>query len=75
MWTASARHQYRRSDGGYTIDVADAAFARIKPLLPAAKLGGLRRMTVLREVLNALLYLLPTGCPSREPPSRPRPAG
>jgi len=64
MWTASARHQYRRS-GRYATDVTDAEFARIEPLLPAARHGGRRRTTVLREVLNALLYLLRTGCPWR----------
>ena len=65
MWTASARHQYRRSGGRYATDVSDAEFALIEPLLPPAKHGGRRRTTVLREVLNALLYLLRTGCPWR----------
>ena len=75
MWTASARHQYRRTGGRYATDVTDAEFARIEPLLPAAKHGGRRRTTVLREVVNALLYLLRTGCPPREPPSRLPPCG
>ena len=65
MWTASARHQYRRTGGRYATDVTDAEFALIEPLLPAARRGGRRRTTVLREVLNALLYLLRTGCPWR----------
>lgn len=63
MWTASARHRYRRSAARYATDVTDAEFALIEPLLPATKRGGRRRTTVLREVLNALLYLLRTGCP------------
>ena len=33
MWTASARHQYRRSGGRYATDVTDAEFALIGPLL------------------------------------------
>ena len=65
MWTASARHQYRRTGGRYATDVTDAEFALIEPLLPPAKRGGRRRTTSLREVLNALLYLLRTGCPWR----------
>ena len=65
MWTASARHQYRRTGGRYATDVTDAEFALIEPLLPAARRGGRRRGTALREVLNALLYLLRTGCPWR----------
>jgi transposase len=65
MWTASARHQYRRSGGRYATDVTDEEFALLEPLLPQAKGGGRRRTTLLREVLNALLYLLRTGCPWR----------
>jgi transposase len=65
MWTASARSQYRRSGGRYASDVTDAEFALIAPLLPAAKRGGRPRTTVLREVVNAILYLLRSGCPWR----------
>jgi len=65
MWTASARHQYRRSGRRYATDVTDEEFALIEPLLPLAKRGGRRRTTRLREVVNALLYLLRTGCPWR----------
>ena len=63
MWTASARLQYRRSGGRYATDVIDAEFALIEPLLPSSKRGGRPRTTALREVLNAILYLLRTGCP------------
>ncbi len=65
MWTASARHQYRRSAARYATDVTDAEFALVEPLLPAARRGGRRRTTLLREVVNALLYLRRTGCPWR----------
>jgi transposase len=34
----------------------------ITPHLPAAKPIGRPRTTVLREVINALFYLLSTGC-------------
>ena len=73
MWTASARHQYRRTGGGCATDVTDAEYALIEPLLPPARHGGRRRTTVVREVLNALLYLLRTGCPPRAPPSHHQP--
>jgi len=65
MWTASARQQYRRSGGRYASDVTDAEFALIEPLLPRPKRGGRARTTSLREVLNAILYLLRSGCPWR----------
>ena len=63
MWTASARSQYVRSAPRYASDVTDAEFALIEPLLPSSKRGGRPRTTALREVLNAILYLLRTGCP------------
>jgi len=62
MWTESARRQYQRSGPRYASDLADAEFALIEPMLPLAKRGGQRRATELREVLNAILYLLRTGC-------------
>jgi transposase len=65
MWTASARVQYRRAGGRYASDVTDAEFALIEPLLPLPRSGGRPRTTALREVLNAVLYLLRTGCPWR----------
>jgi len=62
MWTDSARRQYQRSGRRYASDLRDAEFALIEPMLPATKRGGRRRTTALREVLNAILYLLRTGC-------------
>ncbi len=68
MWTASARHQYRRSGRRYATDVTDEEFALIVPLLPPARHGGRRRTTLLREVLNAPLHLLGIRRPWRMPP-------
>lgn len=65
MWTASARAQYRRCGRRYTTDLSDAEFALIAPLLPPPRHGGRPRTTGLREVLNAILYLLRSGCPWR----------
>lgn len=65
LWTASARAQYRRSGRRYATDVSDAEFALIEPLLPGCKRGGRPRTTGLREVLNAILDLLCTGCPGQ----------
>jgi putative transposase len=62
MWSNSARRQYVRLGRGYASDLTDAEFALIAPHLPAAKSGGRRRKTNMREVVNAILYLLRTGC-------------
>ena len=69
MWTDSARRQYQRSGPRYASDLTDAEFALIEPMLPPVKRGGRRRTTALREVLNAILYLLRTGCQWRMLPN------
>jgi transposase len=42
--------------------LTDEQWALIEPLLPAAKPGGRPRKTELREVVNAMMYLIRTGC-------------
>src|ERR1700690_730511 len=46
----------------YDTDLTDAAWAVVAPLLPAARPGGRPRSTDIREVVNAIFYLLRTGC-------------
>jgi putative transposase len=46
----------------YDTDLTDAAWAWVAPVLPAAQPGGRPRTTNLRAVLNAIFYLLRTGC-------------
>ena len=62
MWTAVARSQYERLNERYASDVTDDEYGLIEPLLPPARHGGRRRTTDLREMLNAILYLVRTGC-------------
>jgi putative transposase len=62
MWTDSARRQYQRLGRRYASDLTDEEFALIGPMLPPAKGGGRPRGADLRTVLNAILYLLRTGC-------------
>src|SRR5271166_6547606 len=58
----------------YDTDLNDAAWAWIAPYLPAARSGGRPRTTDLRPVLNAIFYLLRTGCQWRLLPREfPRP--
>jgi len=65
MWTAEHRARYRRDTGRYPSDLTDAEWARLEPLIPPAKPGGRPRKTEMREAMNAILYLLRTGCPWR----------
>ena len=46
----------------YDTDLNDLAWAVVEPQLPAALPGGRRRTTNLRAVVNAIFYLLRTGC-------------
>jgi len=46
----------------YATDLTNSAWELIAPLLPAAHPGGRPRTTDVRAVLNAIFYLLRTGC-------------
>ena len=46
----------------YDTDLTDAVWALIAPMLPAARPGGRPRKINIRAVLNAIFYLLRTGC-------------
>jgi putative transposase len=46
----------------YSTDLSDIAWALVSSLLPPASAGGRRRTTNLRAVLDAIFYLLRTGC-------------
>ncbi len=46
----------------YPTDLSDKEWALLGPLLPPAKTGGRTRRVEVREVVNAIFYLLRTGC-------------
>src|SRR3982074_3205149 len=59
----------------YEDDLTDAQWAILEPLLPPAPGGGRPRTTLMREVLNAILYRLRTGPPSNQLPHGFPPSG
>ena len=61
-WTEITRPQYRRAGMRYSSDMTDDEWALIAPHLPPARRLGRPRTTDLRAVIDALLYLLTTGC-------------
>src|SRR5208337_2147283 len=73
MWTEEHRKAYARVGGRYPSDMTDAEWAMLEPLIPAAKHGGRPRKTDMRAAMNAILYLLRTGCPWRYLPRAPFP--
>jgi putative transposase len=46
----------------YPTDLTEAEWTLLAPLIPAAKPGGRSRTTDMREVVNAMLYSLRSGC-------------
>src|SRR5512143_858627 len=64
MWTKEHRDRYNRLKRGlrYPSDVTDAEWMCLKDLIPPARPGGRPRTTEMREVVNAIFYLLRTGC-------------
>lgn len=52
----------------YPSDVTDKEWERIKHFFPAAKPGGRPRRVDIREVVNAIFYVLRSGCAWRMMP-------
>lgn len=67
-WTEITRPQYRREGLRYASDLADAEWALIEPFMPGRRRLGRPRATELRSVVNAIFYLVTTGCQWRQLP-------
>src|SRR5690348_10543186 len=68
MWTKITRPQYERKGPGYSSDLSDAEWAMIEPRLPPRNRLGRPPKTEIRRVVNALLYMVRTGCQWRQLP-------
>jgi transposase len=62
MWKPEHRRAADRHGSRYPSDLSDSEWALIEPAIPPAKRGGRRREVNVREVLNAIFYVLSTGC-------------
>lgn len=62
MWKPEHRRTAHRPGLRYDSDLTDAEWALVAPLIPPAKRGGRPRSIDVREVLNAIFYVLWTGC-------------
>jgi transposase len=73
MWAAEqrARHKVaaRKERRGYPTDISDKEWKLVEPLLPGAARTGRPRKTELRQVINALRYLVRSGCEWRMLPN------
>src|SRR6202795_2657145 len=62
MWKPEHRRAADRHGLRYPSDLIDSEWALIERAIPPAKRGGRRREVNVREVLNAIFYVLSTGC-------------
>src|SRR5919199_5963648 len=46
----------------YATDITDSEWSYLEPHLPAPKSGGRPRRHAVREILNAIFYVLRSGC-------------
>jgi len=68
MWTETTREKYRRDELRYASDTMAGEWAQIAPLLPVPRRLGRPRERDLRTIIDAILYLLWTGCQWRALP-------
>ena len=62
MWKPEYRLAADRGGLRYPSDLNDAEWLLIAAIIPPARRGGRRRSVNVREVLNAIFYVLSTGC-------------
>lgn len=62
MWTLENRSKYNRDHLRYPSDLTDDEWTLVEPLIPPARPGGGKRRTDMRAVMNAVMYILSTGC-------------
>jgi transposase len=73
MWTAEQRTRHTvsipKERRGYPTDISDKEWKLVEPLRPGTARTGRPRKTALREVINALRYLVRSGCKWRMLPN------
>lgn len=66
MWAAEQRTRNKvrvpKERKGYPTDISDQEWTLVEPLLPGVARTGRPRKTELRQVINALRYLVRSGC-------------
>ena len=67
-WTETTRLQYRRAGLRFASDTTDAEWMLLKGLMPEPAGVGRPRTTDLRGIVDAILYVLGTGCQWRALP-------
>jgi transposase len=68
MWTDENRGRYERKSQRYPSDLSDEEWALVEPHLPPPRQRSRHPSPERRHVLNAILYVLSTGCQWRALP-------
>lgn len=63
MWKPEHQIAAFRKGPRYDRKLTDEEWALAEPLIPPAKRGGRKREVNVREIVNAIIYVLRTGCP------------
>jgi len=62
MWTPTTRRQHSRDELRYGSDLSDEEWAVIAPFMPPPAKTGRPREWTMREIMNAIFYVLRAGC-------------
>lgn len=65
MWTDESRGRMAKIEKKtkrYPSDLTDEEWSAVEPLMPAANATGRRRQTDFRDILNAIRYMVRSGC-------------
>ena len=68
MWTSENRYAYERKAQRYPSDLTDEEWALVEPHLPPPRQRSRHKSPERRDVLDAILYVLTTGCQWRALP-------
>ena len=69
MWTPTTRRQHSRDHLRYGSDLSDTEWEIIAPFMPPPARTGRPREWPMREIMNAIFYVLRAGCPWRMLPT------
>ena len=62
MWTPATRRHHSRDQLRYGSDLTDAEWEIIAPFMPPPAKTGRPRLWTMREIMNAIFYVLRAGC-------------
>ncbi len=68
MWTPATRRRHSRAHLRYASDLTDEEWALLEPHLPPPCATGRPRVWPMREIMNAIFYVLRSGCAWRNLP-------